>query len=98
MDVLRIILEYGNGIIYFGEIKNGKLNGYGVMIWGKSKIYKGNWVDGKCLGKGVYKVVICGEDSFINFVYDGYWLNDKKEGKGELCIIEIFLIGEMRED
>lgn len=97
-DALRTTLEYGNGITYFGETKNGKPNGYGVMTWGKSKTYKGNWVDGKRSGKGTYRVVTRREDSLTNLVYDGYWTNDKKEGKGELRITETSLTGEMRED
>lgn len=90
-------LELGNGVTYYGETKNGKPHGYGTMTWGKSKTYKGNWVVGKRSGQGTYKVVTRGEDSITEVKYDGFWKNDKKEGKGELLIKETSLTGEIQE-
>lgn len=90
-------LEFGNGVTYYGETKNDKPHGYGTMTWGKSKTYKGNWVSGKRSGQGTYKVVTRGEDSITELKYDGFWKNDKKEGKGELLIKEASLTDEMQE-
>ncbi|QOS77448.1 hypothetical protein JNUCC31_22030 [Paenibacillus sp. JNUCC31] len=90
-------LEYSNGSTYYGETQNGKPHGYGTMSWGKSKTYKGNWMAGKRSGQGVYKVVTRGEDSITELKYDGFWKNDKKEGKGELQSTETSLTGEMQE-
>lgn len=91
-------LELGNGVTYYGETKNGKPHGYGTMTWGKSKTYKGNWVAGKRSGYGVYKAVTSDEDRVTDLKYDGFWKNDKKDGKGELEIREISYEATMLEN
>ncbi|CAM3039114.1 hypothetical protein HP548_29890 [Paenibacillus taichungensis] len=91
-------LELGNGVTYYGETKNGKPHGYGTMTWGKSKTYKGNWVAGKRSGYGVYKAVTSDKDRVTDLKYDGFWKNDKKDGKGELEIREISYEATMLEN
>jgi hypothetical protein len=91
-------LEFGNGVTYYGETKNDKPHGYGTMTWSKSKSYKGNWVSGERSGYGVYKAVTSDHDRVTDLKYDGFWKNDKKDGKGELEIREISYEAVMLEN
>lgn len=45
-------LFYPNGEIFLGTMSNGKMNTYGKRIMTDGNCYEGNWVKGKCNGKG----------------------------------------------
>jgi hypothetical protein len=79
-------IEYGNGVSYYGEVKNGKPHGTGTMTWNKSKTYKGSWSNGKRFGYGVYRAVTSQNEAITDSMYTGYWKNDKKDGKGQLTV------------
>ena len=93
----RQTLNYSDGAVYYGEIKNGKPHGEGRMTWGKSKTYNGSWVEGKRSGQGVYKTITQETDRISETQYEGTWKNDRKEGKGVLRVNEISLTGAMLE-
>lgn len=40
-------IEDEEGNVYTGQVKNGVYDGYGVMEYATSTVYKGTWVDGK---------------------------------------------------
>lgn len=64
---------------YFGEWKHGVLNGFGCIRPKGDKsliLFKGNFVDGEKNGLGIY------EDEEKKEKYEGYWKEDKKNGKG----------------
>ena len=63
-----------NNLIYKGEFLNGKYNGKGVLIKNYGSIF-GNWEDGECKGKVIFKV-----DN--EFEYEGNFENNKKNGFG----------------
>lgn len=53
----KVSLKLSSGATYYGEVKNGKPNGKGTAKWGESKLYSGDWVDGKRQGQGKYSAV-----------------------------------------
>ena len=61
---------------YEGNFKNNVFDGYGVFK-SKSYNYWGNFTEGKKNGKGKY------EDLIKETIYEGDFIDDKKEGYGE---------------
>lgn len=57
-DILEIVkTEEGFVILLFNFYSldfYDKKNGYGEFEWADGKVYKGNWVNGKQHGKGLY--------------------------------------------
>jgi hypothetical protein len=41
------------GVIYTGEVQNGKPNGYGALTDNEVTIYEGSWVNGVYHGLGI---------------------------------------------
>ncbi len=65
------------GWTYKGIFANGLENGKGVLADKNGKIvYVGQWTNGNLNGYGKY----CG----VDYVYEGQFVNNKKEGKGSL--------------
>lgn len=46
-------LKLSNGVIYEGEVKNGKRQGKGKQKWREGTIFEGEWRDDKAAGKGI---------------------------------------------
>ena len=69
-------LYYKNGDLkYEGELKNGKLNGYGTQYFKDGQIYVGEFKNNKKHGFGI--------EYYINDdKYDGEWRNNSFNGKG----------------
>ena len=70
------IINYEDGSIYIGEIKNNKKDGLGKIYSSSGiKYYDGEWKNDRKEGYGRL---------FINniMIYEGEWKNDKKEGYG----------------
>lgn len=63
-------MTYANGDEYEGELKDGKMNGYGTYIYKDSDTYKGEWKDGKKHGNGKYIYANGG-------ILEGKWENGK---------------------
>ncbi|XP_065070221.1 radial spoke head 1 homolog isoform X3 [Rhopilema esculentum] len=66
---------------YFGDYKDGKRDGNGVMIYPDGSKYSGAWKNGLKNGKGTYTFVNGDE-------FDGEWQNDLKHGRGRYCYKE----------
>ena len=71
-------MSYPDGEKYFGEWKDGKLNGYGTKIWSDGSKYVGEWKDGNFNGYGTFTVL---GTSKGDVVYVGNW-NGDLEGQG----------------
>lgn len=61
-------IEYSDGSFYEGEVVNGLLDGYGLMVWSNGDKYEGQWKQNKQDGTGKYTW----SDSKV---YDGLWEN-----------------------
>jgi hypothetical protein len=60
---------------YYGQLKNGKAEGYGVKRWPDwHVVYHGQWREGKREGHGV-------QHGPGGTVYHGQFIQDKKEGR-----------------
>lgn len=90
--------QFDNGCIYRGNWENDLPNGLGLLISPENIKYKGDFVNGKFQGSGVYK---CNDSKykgkFYNnlkhgygreyigqTIYKGEFVNGKKHGKGKL--------------
>ena len=63
--------------VYKGDVKDGKPNGLGILIYKDGRKYEGNWKNGIWNGKGKY--------SFKDgFGYEGEWKNGVENGIGTL--------------
>jgi hypothetical protein len=74
-QVARLTTKGGNDILYFGEVKNGKANGYGVGLWFNGSTYEGYWKDNERNGTGTFEWKD-GER------YEGAYLDGKRHGFG----------------
>lgn len=66
----------GNTISYYGEVKQGKANGFGfAVIENKKSTYRGEWKNNKRHGKGKH--------NWANGdYYEGEYVDDQREGYG----------------
>lgn len=83
---LTFVNANGKTVNYFGEIVDGKANGFGMATFENKGFYEGSWLDNKRHGKGKYKWS-------NNDVFEGEFVHDKKEGFG----IYYFSTGEKYE-
>lgn len=81
-------MTYANGDTYEGELKNNKMNGEGTYI-SSTYSYKGTFMNGKKEGYGRidYKYPANDQRDFDTKYYDGEWINDYYDGKGEFQYI-----------
>ena len=76
---------------YEGEIRNGKPDGFGILIWFDGIKYVGNFKDGKEHGQGTFT-------SPDGTKYVGEWKDGKKHGQGtETWSSGWKYVGEWRE-
>jgi uncharacterized protein len=61
---------------YVGEFKDGKYDGYGVLLMSARTFYLGQFKDGKFHGYGIYT------NRADSRSYDGEWINGKRNGQG----------------
>jgi hypothetical protein len=73
-------------VVYVGEVREGRANGYGVGVWNTGSTYDGDWEDNLRHGRGVFRWKD-GE------VYDGDFLRDMRTGRGTY----VFTTGERWE-
>jgi len=71
----KCLKEISPGVIYEGELIDGKRIGKGVQKWVDGTIYEGEWKEDKANGKG--KLIHREGDT-----YEGEWTNDKANGFG----------------
>lgn len=83
---ISFVNSEGRDINYFGEIKNGMANGFGIGIVDSKGLYEGYWKNNLRHGKGKYKWA-------NGDIYEGDFVEGKKSGKG----IYIFQTGERYE-
>ncbi|CAA9987529.1 protein kinase, putative [Plasmodium knowlesi strain H] len=70
------ILEYQNGDVYIGTIKNKKRHGYGYYIYKEiGSVYEGEWIENAKSGYGT----LYNEQGIV---YSGEWLNNISHGFG----------------
>ncbi len=74
--VARYTMKDWSQDIYRGDIKKGKIHGYGRYEWSDKSIYAGEWKNGKMNGQGT-SVSASGQR------YSGTWRNNKRHGKGK---------------
>ncbi|MGE0930230.1 MORN repeat-containing protein [Peijinzhouia sedimentorum] len=74
-SVLRFKTAGGKDILYFGETKDGKANGYGVGLWTDGSTYEGFWEKNMRNGTGT-------QEWKDGELYEGAYKNDKREGFG----------------
>jgi len=67
-------MKYKNGDDYFGEWKNGRINGKGIMTYDNGAVYNGGWRNEYYHGKGILT-----DDMGI---YDGDWEEGQRDGQG----------------
>jgi len=85
-------IEYKDGSIYVGMVKNGKRHGHGQQTWPDGAQYIGSWENDMTNGKGRFKY----PDGDI---YEGNWINDKANGFGEyLRVNGSKYVGEWQDD
>ena len=72
-------MKYSNDSIYFGEFKNGLMNGWGEFLWSDLKYYCGNYINNLKNGFGIF----IWDFNNIN-AYLGFWENGKQNGIGIL--------------
>ena len=91
-------INYPNGSLYVGEIKNGKRHGKGKFTYPSGNTYEGQFKDDAFCGQGIYRRTDGsyytgefadntyngkGEYHFANGdVYKGFYKNGKRHGKG----------------
>ena len=91
-------VQYANGDVYVGELKDGEAHGRGTYTFSSGDKYEGDWKDGKAHGRGTRtfsdgdkyegdfkdgKVHGKGTYTFSSGdKYVGDWYEGKKEGKG----------------
>lgn len=64
-----VTVQANDSIVYQGEMRQGKYNGYGMLTSGDSILYSGQWVNGRRQGRGWTR------DSLGRRI-DGYWNAD----------------------
>lgn len=70
-------IAYKSGVVYRGEIKDGKEHGRGIMEFPDGEVYEGEWKDGDMHGHGRIE---CPNGA----VYEGEWKDGDMHGKGKV--------------
>jgi len=65
----KVIKFLGKNVVYEGNLRNDKLNGYGILKDLKKTFYEGNFKDGKMNGKGIYSSPQILRNLIYNFPY-----------------------------
>jgi len=68
-------INFDNGAVYRGSLKNGKPDGEGTMIDANGGVYKGEWKEGKRTGHGIAIAP-------NNFIYKGEMQDNRPHGNG----------------
>lgn len=79
-QVENVVFEFDDGSIYEGGILNGKMHGYGKIVWDNGDSYEGDFKENKRHGKG--KMVFLDAAGNIDEVYEGDFNDDISHGKG----------------
>jgi hypothetical protein len=66
---------FDNGDTYYGEWKNGKLDGFGTYLYMNGDIYEGEWLGNMKEGHGSFRYA-------NGTIYEGEFQKDKFSGKG----------------
>ena len=81
-------IQFPNGTIYQGDVKENELTGVGNYIFPNKNEYFGDIVNGLRHGKGIFQSAdIDNYDDPSNFVfYKGDWKKGLKDGKGKMIL------------
>ena len=74
-EIRKATIPFPRGGKYVGEVKNGMMEGHGIMTYSKDEEYIGEWKDDKRDGKGTMSVL-------GGWQYDGEWKDDSFNGNG----------------
>ena len=61
--------------VYYGELKNRKKHGVGIMMYINGKVYEGAWENDQKQGYGIEKLT-------NGAIYQGYFEKGKPHGRG----------------
>ena len=75
--IARYTMKNWSQDIYRGDMKKGKIHGYGRYEWANKSTYAGEWKNGEIDGEGT-AVSVNGQR------YSGSWKNHKRHGKGKV--------------
>jgi TonB family protein len=75
LGVEKVTKQY-NTTEYVGEFKDGKYDGYGILLMSARRFYLGQFKDGKFHGHGIYT------NRDVKFSYDGEWIDGRRNGQG----------------
>lgn len=81
-----------NGEKYFGEWREGNIQGFGKLLYSNKEFYVGNFKNNKKHGKGSYYF------SHNNTFLEGVWVDGKKEGEFSLTSNEHYYIVYYKND
>ena len=65
---------------YYGDFKNNKREGKGIMYYNNGDKYEGDWKNDYMKGKGIMHYNNGNK-------YEGEWENNRMEGKGKITVI-----------
>lgn len=74
---------------YTGNTSAGTLNGYGELVYTETNFYKGEFLNGRYHGKGLFK--------YGSEVYEGFFANGKYHGKGVLTKDKLRYEGDFQD-
>lgn len=73
----EVLQQHGLSVVYDGDTKDGKPDGYGRAYYKDGRIYEGQWKDGQYDGEG------CQFYGNLNLWYEGGFKNGRREGYGK---------------
>lgn len=79
-------IDFQNGTNYCGDVKDGKMHGFGIFTCKNGDTYEGEWKNGLMNGKGT--------QTFMGDWYNGEFKDGKKDGFGHMIYADgAFYIG-----
>jgi hypothetical protein len=96
--VEEVIIHHENGSYYKGPLVNGLYNGRGYFHDSMANMtFVGYYLDGMKHGTGSY-TSDSQHNSSPDYIYDGEWSYDKREGHGQLITKHIKYSGNFKND
>ena len=88
-------LKYRNGDVFEGQLRNGKLDGFGVFFYKKGSVYEGEFSQNNKCGLGKYSYFKWGS----HWCFLGEYSQGRREGFGKLYKNDrLYFAGEWKND